>query len=58
MPKRKKSPKELVPAPHPEPLLRPALSRAVDAVRAAVGALIDLADTAAEAVTKKLQERR
>jgi hypothetical protein len=58
MPKRKKPPKELIPVAHPEPLLRPALSRAVDAVRAAVGALIDLADAAAEAVTKKLQERR
>jgi hypothetical protein len=58
MPKRKKPPKELVPATHPEPRLRPAVSRAVDAVRAAVGALIDLADAAADAVTKRLQERR
>lgn len=70
MPKRKQPPEhskgeavvqqpqetELV-APPPE-RLPPALSRAVQAVRAAVGAVLDLADAAAEAVTKSLQARQ
>jgi hypothetical protein len=43
-----------LPAPSaPEVQLRSALSRALDAVRKAVGAIIDLADAAAEAVTRR-----
>jgi len=45
---------ELVAAePHP----RPALFRVLQAVRAAVGAVLELADAVAEAVTKGLQPR-
>jgi hypothetical protein len=40
--------------PSPEPHRRPALFRAFQAVRAAVGAVLDLADAAAAAVTKAL----
>jgi len=59
---RKKSPKKaesenVVPMTttpsSPEVQLKSALSRAFDAVRKAVGAMIDLADAAAEAVTKR-----
>jgi len=59
---RKKSPKKpesdnvvpAIPTPSaPEVRFRSAWSRAVEAVRAAVGAIIDLADAAAEAVTKR-----
>lgn len=39
----------------PEPHRRPALLRVVEAVRAAVGAVLDLADAAADAVTKGLR---
>jgi hypothetical protein len=42
------------PHPSPEPHRRPALFRALQAVRAAVGAVLDLADAAAAAVTKAL----
>jgi hypothetical protein len=41
----------------PEPHRRPALFRALQALRAAVGAVLDLADAAADAVTKGLQAR-
>jgi hypothetical protein len=40
--------------PSPEPHRRPALFRALQTVRAAVGAVLDLADAAAAAVTKAL----
>lgn len=49
----KKSPKKLTPPSAPEVRFRSAWSRAVEAVRAAVGAIIDLADAAAEAVTRR-----
>ena len=58
---RKKSPKKpesenVVPVPTtpsiPEVQLKSALSRALEAVRVAVGAIIDLADAAAKAVTR------
>jgi len=39
----------------PEPHRRPALFRVLQAVRAAVGAVLDLADAAADKVTKGLQ---
>ena len=39
----------------PEPHRRPALFRALQAVRAALGALLDAADAAADAVTKRAQ---
>jgi len=44
---------------HPasEPHRRPALFRLVQTVRAAIGAVLDLADAAADAVTKGLQRR-
>lgn len=61
MPKRKQPPKdsgreksELV---APEPQRRPALFRALQTVRAALGAVIDLADAAADALTKRVQGR-
>ena len=41
----------------PEPHHRPALFRALQAVRAALGALLDVADAAADAVTKGVQPR-
>lgn len=37
----------------PEVQLRPALTRALEAVRKALGALVDLADAAAEALAKR-----
>src|SRR5436189_5618482 len=39
----------------PEPHRRPDLFRALQAVRAALGALLDAADAAADAVTKRAQ---
>jgi len=36
---------------------QPALSRFIEAVRVAVGAALDLADAAADALTKNLQAR-
>ena len=36
---------------------QPALSRFIEAVRTAVGAALDLADAAADALTKNLQAR-
>jgi len=62
---RKKSPRspkkseseDMVPATTapsaPEVQLRPALTRALEAVRKALGALVDLADAAAEALAKR-----
>ncbi len=41
----------------PEPHRGPALFRALQAVRAALGALLDVADAAVDAVTKGLQRR-
>src|SRR6266568_7367387 len=41
----------------PEPHRRPALFRLLQTVRAAVGAVLDLADAAVDAVTKGLQGR-
>jgi len=41
----------------PEPHRRPVLFRLVQTVRAAIGAVLDLADAAADAVTKGLQRR-
>src|SRR5436189_1837680 len=41
----------------PEPYGRPALFRLLQSVRAAVGAVLDLADAAVDAVTKGLQGR-
>jgi len=37
----------------PEVQFRPALTRALEAVRKALGALVDLADAAAEALAKR-----
>jgi len=59
---RKKSPKKaesetVVPVTttpsSPEVQLKSALSRALEAIRSAVGAILDLADAAAQAVTKR-----
>jgi hypothetical protein len=62
MPQRKKPPKDsggdevvvhqspLAPEPHP----RLALFRALEALRAAVGAVLDLADAAAEALARRI----
>jgi len=41
----------------PEPHRRPPLFRLLQTVRAAIGAVLDLADAAADAVTKGLQRR-
>lgn len=63
MPKRKKPPEATPSAPAlparssssvPEPQLQPTLARAVQALRDAVGAVLDLADAAADALTKRL----
>jgi hypothetical protein len=54
MPKRKKALPARSSASVPEPQVQPALVRAVQAVRAAVGAVLDLADAAADALTKRL----
>src|SRR2546423_7297767 len=45
------------PRPTPEPHRRPALFRLLQTVRAAVGAVLDLADAAVDAVTNGLQGR-
>jgi hypothetical protein len=68
MPKRKQPPKPskseaVVQQPQETELVAPerlptAFSRALQAVRVAVGAVLDLADAAAEAVTKGLQARQ
>jgi len=67
MPKRKQSPKQsgsaaaVEPQPLPpssalEPLRPAALERFIEAVRRAVNAALDLADAAADAVTKSLRK--
>lgn len=48
---------ETPPPPAPTPQYKPALWRLVDSVRAAALAVLDLADSAAEAITKGLERR-
>jgi len=52
-PPRRSRPPHSAPEPHP----RPALFRLLQTVRAAIGAVLDLADAAADAVAKGLQRR-
>ena len=59
MPTRKKSPKKSgseEPSSALEPLRPAALSRFIEAVRKAVNAALDLADAAADAVTKAVRK--
>jgi len=50
--------KELVPRPSQEPVrLQPVLSQWLDALRAVAGKMIDIADAAADALTKRLEGR-
>jgi len=54
----RKSPRRRKPqAPEPEPVAAPFLSELVDTLRAVAGRMIDLADAAAEAVTRRLEGR-
>lgn len=59
MPTRKKTPKKPTTQPKADLVVhyQPALSRALEQLRAVVNAALDFADTAAEKLTKALQTR-